>query len=125
MGRKNAACRQNGDDGFPSPADAAVKLVELLLKGDQGFVERRFKGSCSFAGGTRELLTPPETFAWLLEAPGIGGSGGGGGGGVSATGEFFWGGEIVVGEDNITELLVWLYCCSIHTVLIAGFAAMK
>ena len=90
MGRSNAGRRLTGDDGFPNPADAAVRLAALLLKGERAFVERWFKVSCSFAGGTRELLTPPETFAWLLDTPGIGGAGeagGGEGGGVSSTGE--------------------------------------
>lgn len=114
MGRKNAASRLNGDDGFPSPADIAVKLAEILLRGEQSFVERCFKGSSSFTGGTRELLTPPETFAWLLEAPGIAGgeaAGGGAGGGVSATGEFFLEGRFLWGEIFIF-FLVWLYCCT-------------
>ncbi|CAN0351052.1 unnamed protein product, partial [Laminaria digitata] len=42
VGRSNASRRLNGDDGFPSPADAAVRLAALLLKGERAFVERWF-----------------------------------------------------------------------------------
>ena len=81
LGRKNAGRRLEGGaagTGANSaahqmePADAMARLVSLLLKGEGGFVERWFKvpSSCPSLAGAAELLTPPDTFLWLLGAVG-------------------------------------------------------
>ncbi|CAN0170505.1 unnamed protein product, partial [Hapterophycus canaliculatus] len=81
LGRKSAGRRLDVDGAGAAaetqldPADAIARLVSLLLKGEGGLVERWFKVSSACSGGAAELLTPPDTFLWLLEA-----SGGGGGG---------------------------------------------
>lgn len=71
MGRGNAGLSAKGEDAYLEPSQAVAKLVTLLLKGERGFVERWFKMSSPHTGGTPELMTPPDTFSWLLEAPGI------------------------------------------------------
>ncbi|CAM9741113.1 unnamed protein product, partial [Scytosiphon promiscuus] len=88
LGRKSAGRRSDVDGGGAAaetqldPADAIARLVSLLLKGEGGLVERWFKMSSACSGGAAELLAPPDTFLWLLEA-----SGGSGRGDLSAPGE--------------------------------------